>query len=159
MREALLVAAHGPARLFGLRLCDGRLRYAYDQSPEQAQHQGRVGLAHTAAVLVQGNVQRMVQPAFDDPTAALEFEQPRASNCSSVKLPNQIDGLGAFLAVAPDPPSEPRNEPCAGEAHLLGGDFAAFQEPNLTPATVVFPVSARVWDVSRGGNSPASTGW
>jgi hypothetical protein len=73
MREALLVAAHGPARLFGLRQCDGRLRYAYDQSPEQAQHQGRVGLAHTAAVLVQGNVQRMVQPAFDDPIAALEF--------------------------------------------------------------------------------------
>ena len=36
MREALLVAAHGSARLFGLRTCDGRLRYAYDQSPEQS---------------------------------------------------------------------------------------------------------------------------
>ncbi len=74
MRKALLVAPHGPARLFGLRLRDGCLRYAHDQSAEQTQQQRRVGLAHAAAVLVQGNIQRMMQPALYDPIAALEFE-------------------------------------------------------------------------------------
>ena len=74
MREALLIAAYSPARFLGLRLGDGRLRYAHDQSPEHSEHQRRVGLAHAAAVLVQRNVQGMVQPAFDNPIATLEFE-------------------------------------------------------------------------------------
>ena len=74
MRKALLVAPHGPARLFGLRVRDGGLRYAHDQSAEQTQQQRGVGLAHAAAVLVERNVQRMMQPALDDPIAALELE-------------------------------------------------------------------------------------
>ena len=51
MRKALLIAPHGPARLFGLRVRDGRLRYAHDQSAEQTQQQRGVGVAHPAVIL------------------------------------------------------------------------------------------------------------
>ena len=77
MSKALLIAPHAPTRLVGLHLLDRRLRHADDQPPHHPQHQRRLGLAHPAAIFIQRDVQRLMQPAFNDPVAAFEMEPAR----------------------------------------------------------------------------------
>lgn len=74
MGESLLVTAHAPARFWTLHLGNGCLGYAHDQSTKHPEHERRIDVAHSAPVLIQRHIQRMVQLAFNDPIAALEFD-------------------------------------------------------------------------------------
>ena len=73
MCELLLVAPHTPACFWSLHLRDGRLGNADDQATKHSQNQSRISVAHATPILIQGNVQRVVEPAFNDPVAPLEL--------------------------------------------------------------------------------------
>ncbi len=161
--KALLITPHRPACFFGLRLSNRRLCHAHDQSPKHSQDQRRIGVAHSAAILIQRDVQRVVQSTLDDPIAPLEFDPTQRVQLLQGQAADQIDRFGCLLALAPHAPSQPRNQPGTGKTDLLRGDFPAFQKPNLTPAAIAFPRQRaglrRGWRGKNRSGSGASSGF
>src|ERR1041384_1200119 len=160
MSELLLIAAYAPAGLLVLHLLNRRLSDAHDQTAKQTQNQCRIGVAHSAAILVQRNVQRMVQTALNDPVAALEFEPAQGSEFFQSQAANQINRFGGLLAPTAHSPFESGDQPCAGKAHLLGCHFPAMQNPNLAPPPVAFAgQGVGLRSRLRGKICPAAKGW
>jgi len=138
MRELLLVAADTPAGLWCLGFGDGRLRHADHQSAKHPQDQRRIGIAHSAAIFIQGDVQRMMQSALDDPIAPFEFDPAQCVQLLGGQAADQIHRFGGFVAFAPHATPQSRNEARSGKTDLFRADFPALQNPNLTPAPIVF---------------------
>ena len=115
------------------------LREAYDYPAKEAQGKGRLGMANPTVIFAQGYVQRVVQAAFDDPIAPLEFEQGSGIQLFQGKTADEINDLSAFLALAADTSPELGNGLNSGEAHLLGGHFPAIQHPDFVSSPVVLP--------------------
>ena len=75
MQEPFLKLSGGHARA-GICLATAsqpNLRKAHDHTPEQAQHQSGVALTHATLILRQRHIQRVMQPALNDPVAPFEF--------------------------------------------------------------------------------------
>ena len=138
MGELLLVAPDAPAGLRCLSLGDRRLGNAHDQATEQFQHQRRIGMAHAAAIFIEGNIQRIMQPAFIDSIAAFEFDPAQRIELFEGQAADEIHGFGRLAAPAPHAPSQSPNQAGAGKTDLFESHFPAFQSPDLTPAPVVF---------------------
>jgi hypothetical protein len=51
---------------------------------------------------------------------------------------DQIHRFGGFVAFARHAAPQPRNQARSGKTDLLRRDFPALQNPNLTPAPIVF---------------------
>ena len=138
MRELLLVAANTPAGLWCLGFGDSRLGHADHQSAKHSQHQGRIGMVHSAAIFIQGDVQRMMQSALDEPIATFEFDPAQRVQLLGGQTADQIHRFGGFMAFAPHATPQSRNEARSGKTDLLRRDLSALQNPNLTPAPIVF---------------------
>ena len=93
--EALLIAADAPACLFGLHLFNGRLGDTDDRAAEHSQDERRIGIAHAAAVLIQGDLQGMVQTAFKDSIATFEFDSAQGVESFEGQAADQIGTLTA----------------------------------------------------------------
>ena len=140
-QEAFLELAGGRAatRVQFTALLQPGLCETDDYPAKQAQGKGRFGIADAAVILAQGDVQSVVQAAFDGPITALEFEQARRIQLVQGEAADEINELSAFLALAPNPPPEPGNGLNPGEAHLLRRGFPAIQHPDFASAPVVLP--------------------
>ena len=111
-----------------------------DHNPaKQAQGKSRFGVAHTAAVFAEGNVQSMVQAAFDGPIASLEFEQASRIQLFQREAGDEINNFSSFFALAADAPTEPGDALNSGKAHLLGRSRLAIQHPDFASPAVVLP--------------------
>lgn len=79
--EEALPETFGVAFRFGIVLArfvhDG-IRQAEHDPSEHSQHQSRIRRPYPAQVLLQGNVQAVVQSAFNDPVVAFEVEHSQS---------------------------------------------------------------------------------
>jgi len=75
MQETFLKLSGGGARvgIFFATAGQPNLRKAHDHTAEEAQDQGGIALAHATLILRQRHVQRVMQPALNDPVAPFEF--------------------------------------------------------------------------------------
>ena len=100
------------------RLIHGGVGQTHDYSSDRAKHPRRFGCAHTALVLMEGDVQTMVEPAFNDPVAALEPQHPPelaarpGSDCSTDKRPpGTICPYAGSASPSGPPAARPGNPP------------------------------------------------
>ena len=115
------------------------LREADDDPPKQAQGKGGFGIAHPAVIFTEGDVQSVVQSAFNGPIAALESEQASGIQLPQGQTADEISDFSGFLALAPDSPAQPGDGLNSGEAHLLGANLPAVQHSDLASPPIVFP--------------------
>lgn len=103
--EAFLEAAGVALGLWILaaRLIDRRVGQAHHHPPDGSQHPRGGGVSHPALVLVQRDIQTMVEPALNDPVAALEQEHPLGLQLFEGQTAQKINHLAAPLALALDP--------------------------------------------------------
>ena len=138
-KKALLEFACGSAaeRVKFTALFQPSLREAYDEPAKEAQGKGRLGMTNPTVIFAQGYVQSVVQAAFDNPIAPLEFEQASGIQLCQGETADEINGFSGFLALAADASPKPGNGLNSGEAHLLRGNFLAIQHPDFASPPVV----------------------
>ena len=110
-----------------------------DHAAKEAQGESGLGVADPTVVLAQGHVQRVMQAAFDDPVATLEFEKACRVQLFEGQAAKQVNDLGGLLPLAPDPTTQPRDGLHPGKAHLLRSDFLTIQHADFVSAPVVLP--------------------
>ena len=133
---------------------DPDLRETDHHPTKEAQRKSGLGIAHPTLVFAQADIQRVMQAALDDPIAPLEFEEARGIKLVEGEAANEINDLGGFLTLAPNPPPQSRDGLDSRKAHLLRSDFLAIQHANFVSPPVVLPghgVGAR--GGSRGKNA------
>jgi hypothetical protein len=80
----------------------------------------------------------MMQSALDGPIATFEFDPAQRVQLLHGQAADQIHRFGGFVAFARHAAPQPRNQARSGKTDLLRRDFPALQNPNLTPAPIVF---------------------
>ena len=105
MQKTFLELPGGGARagIFLAPTCQPNLLKAHDHTAEQAQPHGGIALAHPTLILRQGHIQRVRQPALNDPIAPLEFEDARRRQLVECQAADQVNDFGALLILAPPP--------------------------------------------------------
>lgn len=97
-----------------------------------------------------------MQPAFNNPVAAFEFQPAQGVELCEGEAGNEVNRFGAFLASTADTSTEPGDQARSGKSDLFGSDLLAFQDPNLTSAAVAFSrQGAGLRRVRRGKNHSA----
>ena len=154
-------AGGDPAERFELTArVDPNLCKTDHDATKEAQCKSGFGVADAALVLAQSDVQSVVEAAFDDPVAALEFEEALRIELLQGEAADEVNDFGGFLTLAPDPPPQPGDGLGPRKAHLLRGGFLAIQHSDLVAAPVVLP-GHRVgaWRGPRGKSAVGSTAW
>ena len=145
--EAALESPGGAFR-FGVFLfgaIDGGIGQADHHAPNRPEHARAVGMAHSALILAQGDVQAVVEPAFHSPVAALEGEHPLGLELFEGEAAEQINDLARPLlflglrVLAFDPGLQASGQARSWKADLSGRDFQAFQGADLQTAAVALP--------------------
>ena len=106
---------------------------------EQAQGEGRLGVADPALIFTQRHVQGVMQAALDDPVAPLEFEKAPRIQLLEGEAADEIDNFGGLFTLASDPAPQPRYGLNSGKAHLLRVGILAVQDPDFVSPPVVLP--------------------
>lgn len=127
---------------------------------KEAQCKSGIGVADPALVLAQSDVQSVVEAAFDDPVAALEFEAALRMELLQGEAANEVNDFVGFLTLAPDPPPQPGDGLDSWKVHLLRAGFLAIEHSDLVAVPVVLP-GHRVgaWRGPRGKIAVGSTAW
>ena len=152
-KEALAKAA---CVAFGLRvdlasLIHSRVGQTDDDPADHPQHARRLGRAHPAEIFLQRHIQAVMEPAFNDPVAALEPEQPFGLQLLQGVARDQIDGLVTRLPVTKHPRVQARHHLRSRKVHLAGRHGQAVQAADLhSSAVVLLPDDLRARTGARG---------
>jgi len=110
--------------------------------------------AHSALIFAQGNIQAMMQAAFNDPIASLDGEHPLGLEFFQSETAQQMDHFTAPVTLPFNSRFQARCQASSGKAHLARSDFQAVQKSDFQPATVVLPLEyPRLGRRLRGKNS------
>ena len=99
-------------------------------------------MANSAVIFAQGDIQSMMQAAFDYPITTFKFEEACRIELFKGQTANEINDLGGLLTVAPNPASEPCDHLDSRKAHPLWGDLLAIQHSDLVSSPVFLPAQS-----------------
>lgn len=139
--EALLEFAGGGAAA-GVELTallQPSLGKAHHEATKQTQGEGGFGITHPTMIFGEGDIQSVVQTAFDGPVAALEFEQARRIQLLQGETADEINDFSGFLALASNPSPKSGNGLDSGKAHLRRAGLPTVQHPDLASPAIVLP--------------------
>lgn len=138
-QEALPVG-FGVGLGFGLGLApviDGGVAQTEQDPPNGSQDARGVGIAHAAQILLHGQVQAVMQTAFNDPILAFEPQHPLGLQLFQRQAADEVNGFLAPLALAQHPGLEPRDQTGSGKARLARVHFDQFEPADFRPPPVV----------------------
>ena len=156
---AMMFGVHGSEEVGGGFV----MRFFLSAAPMQAQavaetakhshYQHRMGLAHPAKVVVMGDIQTLVQAAFDAPSGAVVSEPLGGAEFLRRQARHQCHHFGAMMAKLAAQEGDLFH---ARKVHPLGGRGLRTQNPDFQPAFVDLTRARQLCrGLPRGGNPPA----
>lgn len=109
---------------------------AVGQATEHAQEEQGLGLLNATAVIIEGNIQSLVEAAFDAPALAVELEPLAGVEAFGGQTGNERDFLVLAAAALPQEPGGLSGE---GKANILGADCGGGDGPVLRLSLVGLP--------------------
>ena len=125
--------------IFLSRSIDRRVGQADHHASNRPQNPCWSGSPDPALIFSQGDIQAMVQPAFDHPIGSLEREHPLGLELLQSQAADQVNGFPAPFAFALDPCLQSSGQPSSRKAGLARRHFQALQKANFQASAVVLP--------------------
>ena len=111
---------------------------AVAEAPEHSHHPHGMGQAHPALIVQVGDIQALVESAFDAPGGAVIFEPLGGIEFRRRQAGHQRDGFGAMVAQVS---AQERHLLDAGKVHLFGGGGGGAQGARFKLAFVELPTA------------------
>lgn len=138
--EESLAVGFGVGFGFGLvfaPLIQGGVGQAQDDTSDGAEHTRGIGVAHAAEVFLHGDVQAMMEPAFNHPITALEPKHALGLELLQGEAADEVNDFVAPFAFAQNTGPQTRDQTRARKTHLGRIDFNQIQDPDFRAAPVL----------------------